>query len=74
MRLDWRSFYLPLQDEDLFFREMTAKYLEPLPEDKKKLKQKFEELQELRNKVSFDLHEMFVKLFSDVSKCSQFHL
>ncbi|XP_074543356.1 chitin synthase chs-2-like [Halichoeres trimaculatus] len=41
------------QEEDQFFREMTAKYLEPLPEDKKQQKQKFDELQELRNKVTF---------------------
>ncbi|XP_026156217.1 chitin synthase chs-1-like [Mastacembelus armatus] len=41
------------QDEELFFRELTAKYLEPLPEDKNKQKKVTENLKELRNKITF---------------------
>ncbi|XP_044028475.1 chitin synthase chs-1-like [Siniperca chuatsi] len=41
------------QDEEQFFRDLTARYLEPLPEDKKKQKKMADELKELRNKISF---------------------
>ncbi|XP_034561272.1 chitin synthase chs-2-like [Notolabrus celidotus] len=41
------------QDEDEFFRDMTTKYLEPLPEDKKKQKEMAAALSELRNKITF---------------------
>ncbi|XP_035537779.1 chitin synthase chs-2-like [Morone saxatilis] len=41
------------QEEEQFFREMTTKYLEPLPENKKKQKKMAEELKDLRNKITF---------------------
>uniref|UniRef100_A0A3Q3MRH9 chitin synthase n=1 Tax=Mastacembelus armatus TaxID=205130 RepID=A0A3Q3MRH9_9TELE len=47
------GFCVSLQDEELFFRELTAKYLEPLPEDKNKQKKVTENLKELRNKITF---------------------
>ncbi|CAJ1083109.1 chitin synthase chs-2-like [Xyrichtys novacula] len=40
-------------EEDQFFRELTAKYLEPLQENKKKQEEMAAELKELRNKVTF---------------------
>ncbi|XP_051245642.1 chitin synthase chs-2-like isoform X2 [Dicentrarchus labrax] len=41
------------QEEEQFFREMITKYLEPLPENKKKQKKMAEELKDLRNKITF---------------------
>ncbi|KAG7500985.1 hypothetical protein JOB18_036447 [Solea senegalensis] len=41
------------QDEEHFFRELTSKYLEPLPDDKKKQKLMAEKLKALRNKMTF---------------------
>ncbi|XP_036945343.1 chitin synthase chs-1-like [Acanthopagrus latus] len=41
------------QDEEQFFRELTAKYLEPLPHDKEKQKEMTEKLKSLRNKITF---------------------
>ncbi|XP_050925201.1 chitin synthase chs-1-like [Lates calcarifer] len=41
------------QDEEQFFRELTAKYLEPLPVNKEKQKEMTEELKDLRNKITF---------------------
>uniref|UniRef100_UPI0037E98F86 chitin synthase chs-2-like n=1 Tax=Semicossyphus pulcher TaxID=241346 RepID=UPI0037E98F86 len=40
-------------EETLFFRDLTTRYLEPLPEDKKKQKQMAADLKELRNKITF---------------------
>ncbi|XP_054462586.1 chitin synthase chs-1-like [Anoplopoma fimbria] len=40
-------------DEEQFFRELTARYLEPLPENKKKQKNMTEKLKDLRNKITF---------------------
>nr|XP_020443729.1 uncharacterized protein LOC109952811 isoform X2 [Monopterus albus] len=40
-------------NEEQFFRELTAKYLEPLPEDKQKQKKMADELRHLRNKITF---------------------
>ncbi|XP_039977872.1 chitin synthase chs-1-like [Xiphias gladius] len=39
--------------EEQFFRQLTAKYLEPLPEDKKKQKIMTDRLRDLRNKIVF---------------------
>ncbi|XP_051811507.1 chitin synthase chs-2-like [Acanthochromis polyacanthus] len=41
------------QHEEEFFRELIAKYLEPLPENKKKQKKMTKRLKEMRNKISF---------------------
>ncbi|XP_071357197.1 chitin synthase chs-2-like [Trachinotus anak] len=41
------------QDEEQFFRQLTVKYLEPLPEDKKKQEEMAEKLKDLRNKITF---------------------
>ncbi|XP_073339235.1 chitin synthase chs-1-like [Pagrus major] len=41
------------QDEEQFFRDLTAKYLEPLPHDKEKQKEMTENLKSLRNKITF---------------------
>ncbi|KAA8578487.1 hypothetical protein FQN60_007057 [Etheostoma spectabile] len=41
------------EDEEQFFRELTAKYLQPLPENKKEQKQMANNLNELRNKINF---------------------
>ncbi|XP_029299165.1 chitin synthase chs-2-like [Cottoperca gobio] len=41
------------KDEEQFFIELTAKYLEPLPENKKKQEEMVEELKGLRNKMTF---------------------
>ncbi|KAM6974306.1 chitin synthase-like [Tautogolabrus adspersus] len=45
--------FVLLQDEDQFFKELIARYLEPLPEDKKKQKQMSDDLKDLRNKITF---------------------
>uniref|UniRef100_A0A4W6FPM1 chitin synthase n=1 Tax=Lates calcarifer TaxID=8187 RepID=A0A4W6FPM1_LATCA len=42
-----------MYDEEQFFRELTAKYLEPLPVNKEKQKEMTEELKDLRNKITF---------------------
>ncbi|KAI9536158.1 hypothetical protein NQZ68_036256 [Dissostichus eleginoides] len=41
------------KEEEQFFIDLTAKYLEPLPENKKKQEQMANELKELRNKMTF---------------------
>ncbi|XP_070778289.1 chitin synthase chs-1-like [Enoplosus armatus] len=41
------------QEEEQFFRDLTTKYLEPLPENKKKQKEMADQLKELRNKITF---------------------
>ncbi|XP_056255607.1 chitin synthase chs-1-like [Seriola aureovittata] len=41
------------QDEEHFFRQLTVKYLEPLPEDKQKQREMAEKLKVLRNKITF---------------------
>ncbi|KAM3595954.1 uncharacterized protein V6R79_005848 [Siganus canaliculatus] len=41
------------QDEEQFFREMTTKYLEPLPISEKKQKKMAKKLKTLRNKMTF---------------------
>ncbi|XP_033492651.2 chitin synthase chs-2-like [Epinephelus lanceolatus] len=41
------------EEEDQFFRELMARYLEPIPENKKKQKEMAENLKELRNKITF---------------------
>uniref|UniRef100_UPI003AADC7D5 chitin synthase chs-1-like n=1 Tax=Centroberyx gerrardi TaxID=166262 RepID=UPI003AADC7D5 len=41
------------KDEEEFWRELQTKYLEPLPEDKKKQKKITNDLRELRNKITF---------------------
>ncbi|KAM6903784.1 chitin synthase chs-1-like [Lycodopsis pacificus] len=41
------------EDEGQFFRDLTTKYLEPLPENKQKQKEMTDELKELRNKMCF---------------------
>uniref|UniRef100_A0A8C9XK17 chitin synthase n=1 Tax=Sander lucioperca TaxID=283035 RepID=A0A8C9XK17_SANLU len=46
-------FYIYLQDEEQFFRELTAKYLEPLSENKKEQKNMANKLKEFRNKITF---------------------
>lgn len=50
--LYWKRFYIYLQDEEQFFRELTAKYLEPLSENKKEQKNMANKLKEFRNKVT----------------------
>ncbi|KAM8841070.1 chitin synthase chs-2-like [Spinachia spinachia] len=40
------------EEEGKFFRELTAKYLQPIPEDKKKQDKMVKKLRELRNKMS----------------------
>uniref|UniRef100_A0A8D0CRK4 chitin synthase n=1 Tax=Sander lucioperca TaxID=283035 RepID=A0A8D0CRK4_SANLU len=47
------KFYIYLQDEEQFFRELTAKYLEPLSENKKEQKNMANKLKEFRNKITF---------------------
>ncbi|XP_037651272.1 chitin synthase chs-2-like [Sebastes umbrosus] len=41
------------EEEEQFFRELMAKYLEPLPENKKKQEKMADKLKELRNKITF---------------------
>ncbi|XP_074470442.1 chitin synthase-like [Sebastes fasciatus] len=41
------------REEEQFFRELMAKYLEPLPENKKKQEKMADKLKELRNKITF---------------------
>ncbi|KAM9339758.1 chitin synthase chs-2-like [Symphorus nematophorus] len=41
------------QEEEEFFRELTAKYLEPLPVNKKKQQKMADKLKDLRNKITF---------------------
>ncbi|XP_068431907.1 chitin synthase chs-2-like isoform X2 [Clinocottus analis] len=41
------------EEEEQFFRDLTAKYLEPLPEDKKKQQEMTDNLRGLRNKITF---------------------
>ncbi|XP_070840858.1 chitin synthase chs-2-like [Chaetodon trifascialis] len=41
------------QDEEKFFRDLTARYLEPLPENKQKQMRMADNLRDLRNKITF---------------------
>uniref|UniRef100_A0A671XCB3 chitin synthase n=1 Tax=Sparus aurata TaxID=8175 RepID=A0A671XCB3_SPAAU len=51
--VSYKCYCFSLQDEEQFFRELTAKYLEPLPHDKEKQKEMTEKLKSLRNKITF---------------------
>jgi len=41
------------KDEEQFFRDLMAKYLEPIPENKKEQKEMIDQLRDLRNKITF---------------------